>query len=144
MMMTSRHQHATSIQKMAQEMSSSFRNNVSKCLFNDVGFCKLKESCRKQHFSEKCEAINCDRNCSKRHPKECKHGRKCRFKATNICAFNHEESGNKNTKVMDDFKDILEQKLLSADNKFANKIEDLTNKCEEQSRQISELKSKKT
>ena len=126
---------------MSKETFSSFRNNDSKCLFNDVGFCKFRESCRKQHFSEKCEVINCDRKCSKRHPKECKHGEKCKFNAKNVCAFDHDGSENKTTKAMDDAKDILEQKLLNTEKKFANEIKDLTNKCEEQSRKISNLES---
>ena len=77
--------------------------------------CSRRESCRKQHYSEKCEVIDCDRRCSKRHPKERKHGEKCRFK--NICAFDHDGVGNKNTKVMD----IIEQKLLSTEKKFTNR-----------------------
>ena len=93
---------------MSKETVVSFRNNDSKCLFNDVGYCKFQESCRKHHYSEKCEVKNCDRRCSKRHPKECKHGEKCKFKAKDICAFNHDGSGNKS---MDEFKDKLEQKL---------------------------------
>ena len=60
-----------------------------KCLFNNTGFCKFCEQCRKQHYKTVCLIQNCDKKCKSRHPKPCKFNQKCKFFAQNICAFKH-------------------------------------------------------
>ena len=67
---------------------SNFRNN-SKCLYNDKGFFKFRDQCRKQHFNVVCEIKDCDKSCRGRHPKPCKNEERCRFLAKNICAYKH-------------------------------------------------------
>ena len=59
---------------MAEENSenTSFRNNPSRCPFNDKGFCKYQERCNKQHYKDRCQELKCDGKCLKRHPKVCR------------------------------------------------------------------------
>ena len=40
----------------------NFRNNSSKCTFNNSGYCKYSDSYRKQHAVEKCKESNCDQD----------------------------------------------------------------------------------
>ena len=70
-------------------VNADFRNNASKCAYNDKGYCKFKDECRKQHFSEVCEEKDYKKECNKRHPKECRWKNKCKFLAKNVCAFSH-------------------------------------------------------
>ena len=67
---------------------SDFRNNP-KCFFNDNGFCKFGEKCRKQHYRNVCSILKCDKSCKSRHPKSCKYEERCKFFAKNICAYKH-------------------------------------------------------
>ena len=78
--------------------NSDFRNNSSKCWFNDTGYCKFKEECRQQHSSSICQSKACDNGCPDRHPQECKFKERCRFLDKGMCAFSHDyaESENEN------------------------------------------------
>ena len=67
---------------------SDFRNNP-KCFFDDSGFCKYAEKCRKQHSKSICLNQKCDKKCTSRHPKPCKYEDNCKFFAKQICAFKH-------------------------------------------------------
>ena len=71
----------------------NFRN-ISKCNYNDKGFCKFRDECRKQHFNTACEIQNCDKQCRGRHPKPCKNKERCRFFAKHICAYKHDTLGH--------------------------------------------------
>ena len=64
-------------------------SQVSKCLFNDTGFCKFGDQCRKQHHKSVCFIMHCNRNCNSRHPKPCKFKAKCKFFSKQICAYKH-------------------------------------------------------
>ena len=112
--------------------NTSFRKNLSKCLFNDCGFCKYKENCSKQHFLEKCREENCDKQCTKRHPKPCKNGQSCSFNRKQICAYDHEVIEN------DSFSK-LEKKVNTNENTL-KELKDLKGICERQSIDIEELK----
>ena len=77
------------------------------CKFNQTGFCKFKEHCRKKHENEICENINeCTKQkCTKRHPKVCKNYtkyNKCRF--NDVCAYYHEKEGNIQEELNEQFK----------------------------------------
>ena len=89
---------------------SDFRNNT-KCLYNDSGFCKYGEKCRKTHHKSICLRNNCDKKCNSRHPKPCKFKAKCKFLAKAICAFKHEND----EKDLDDLKRQIES--LKQENK---------------------------
>ena len=55
-----------------KQKNSDLRNNLSKCLFNNYGYCKYKEECKKKHSSGICQNPECDGKCPERHPKHCK------------------------------------------------------------------------
>ena len=62
------------------------------CKYNQTGFCKYKDICKKVHENKICENLNnCVRkDCIRRHPKTCKQFSKeegCNFK--NDCAYLH-------------------------------------------------------
>ena len=65
------------------------------CRYNQTGFCKYKDHCKKTHENQKCKNLaSCtNKECLKRHPKRCKHFYKdegCRFKED--CAYSHEDA----------------------------------------------------
>ena len=60
-----------------------------KCPYNDSGFCKFGEECRKKHFKDICLKPKCSKNCEGRHPKTCKFESKCNLFKKNVCAFKH-------------------------------------------------------
>ena len=65
--------------------------NESLCKFNQSGFCKYKDHCRKQHVMDICPTSMCtNMTCLLRHPKVCKYFlnfRRCKFGES--CAFLH-------------------------------------------------------
>ena len=79
------------------------------CPFNNLGFCKYKDKCKKKHLAEKCLNRKCERKCSKRHPKLCKYGESCRCKAKGVCAYDHDIIANKE-EFIDMIKNIEEEK----------------------------------
>ena len=83
-------------------------SKLTKCLFNDRGYCKYREQCRKQHHKSICPIKNCDKKCNARHPKPCKFKSECRFNAKNICAFKHNTIGKEDGEL-----DTLEKKIES-------------------------------
>ena len=73
-----------------QNQNSSFRSKIPKCFYNDIGYCKFKEECKKKHSLSICESEKCDKFCQKRHPIKCNFDENCKFNARSICAFSHE------------------------------------------------------
>ena len=69
-------------------LKSGFRN-IPKCVFNDTGYCKYGDYCRKMHYKYVCNIQNCNGNCKSRHPKSCKDGQNCRFFSKKVCAYKH-------------------------------------------------------
>ena len=104
------------------------------CLYSKYGFCKYKESCRKQNIKEVCDIIKTCRNlkcCSKRHPRVCK-----KFTVDNYCQFGNDCSyfhpNNTETKVsnyvLESKVEIMERNIEVMANTIINleaKIEDL-------------------
>ena len=86
-------------------------SKLTKCLFNDRGYCKYREQCRKQHHKSICPIKNCDKNCNARHPKPCKFKSECRFNAKNICAFKHNTIGKEDGELDTLKKEIESLKL---------------------------------
>ena len=64
------------------------------CKYYKFGFCKFLSQCRKQHYNEECQEIDCNiENCPRRHPKICKYFEKYnRCKFGEYCAFAHREN----------------------------------------------------
>ena len=72
---------------------TNFRAGLSsenvKCVFNDTGYCKFGQKCRRKHYKILCSRLKCDRKCEGRHPRVCKFGDECDFLRKNICAYKH-------------------------------------------------------
>ena len=74
----------------SEKNRTGFRNNLAKCPYNDSGYCKFNNECRKSHSLSICKKEKCDKKCPDRHPKDFKFKEECRFLEKNICAFNHD------------------------------------------------------
>jgi hypothetical protein len=62
------------------------------CPFYNVGYCKYKDKCSKEHAQDECEDRKCtNKLCHKRHRKSCRNGLECRFNAKNKCEFKHDQ-----------------------------------------------------
>ena len=87
---------------MSDHGNSWIKTGEDICKYNQTGFCKFRDHCRKKHENETCEGeqSNCNQqNCNKRHPKVCRNfntTRKCRFK--DDCVYLHVEKENSNNK----------------------------------------------
>ena len=103
------------------------------CQYEKYYFCKLKEICKRKHYSQICEKLSrCKdiKKCHKRHPKDCKRfvsESGCRFKSE--CAFTHrtvKEDGD--NKMFEDKISELENMDKSLSRKFISlesEIEDI-------------------
>ena len=103
--------------------------NETICKFNQFGFCKFLSNCRKHHINENCQETVCEnRNCLKRHPKNCKYFdlyKRCKFGV--YCAFAHREDP-----LVKDIKALkLNYAILAEDlNDKRNEVDDLKVKVE--------------
>ena len=93
--------------------------------YNQTGFCKFKEDCRKTHNNIMCEnsEVCMGETCSKRHPKDCKNFSKsgsCRHKEK--CAYKHTQPINYQAK--------LDEAMLMRILGHQQKISDLTEEVE--------------
>ena len=93
-------------------------SKLTKCSFNDRGYCKFREHCRKQHHKTICPNEKCDRNCNARHPKPCKFKTKCKFNAKLICAYKHDTIANEEG-ALDDLEREIESLKLENQRKEA-------------------------
>ena len=96
-------------------MSEIFINSISqkqKCEFNNEGFCKHRDKCRKEHYSENCRKQNCDTKCEKKHPKPCRDKGRCKFNKRNVCALVHDNLDQDGQNKDDGSKAVLEEELF--------------------------------
>ena len=64
--------------------------NYFQCFHNNVGYCKYRDHCQYQHFTEICQKTVCrDKTCKFRHPRSCKFGEHCRFLRKKCCLYRH-------------------------------------------------------
>ena len=133
--------------------NSGFRNKMTKCFYNDNGYCRFKEECKKQHSLHICDIKKCDKFCQKRHPIKCKYEGKCKFNAKSICAFSHEvidENYENIDTVIKPFEDkisILEEVIVNNKtenddkvNSLLKDIKDMKNQSVENDKVINKLK----
>ena len=107
--------------------------NIFQCYYNNVGFCKFGDECRFQHFYQKCPKKICrEIRCRNRHPKTCKHGRKCKFLKRNCCAYDHENDTNDSTR-------IETEKLEEEVKKLESEIVDLNKIVKEKETKLQEM-----
>ena len=102
------------------------------CQFYKFGYCRFRDTCRKQHIQETCEDIECDLNaCNKRHPLTCKYFiefQRCKF--GEYCCFKHEKVTIRNNEENDKLKKKIEQ-LETAITSLGMLYSDLKKKFEE-------------
>ena len=98
---------------MAESLTNS-RNNLSKCSFNNTGFCKFRSECRKQHFQNVCEQTS-------------KTMQKQTFLKKKICAFSHDAHEKEIDEVQGTSKIIFEE-IVNLKNLVSNNKEDNENK----------------
>ena len=101
----------------------------SVCRFNKFGYCKFGNRCFRKHENEICENAKCNsKECSLRHPKNCKYFldfQYCKFGA--YCKFSHPTPITKATsKKIDDLKEKLKllKKEIDAKDKLIKKKND--------------------
>ena len=99
----------------------------SVCKFNQRGYCKFKESCRKKNEKEKCqnEDTCSSKECPYRHPQVCRYFSKetlCRFGED--CAYKHKPE----IKSSSHAKLILKKKEKEI-NAIQDEMRKLNNKC---------------
>ena len=80
------------------------------CLFNKFGYCKFRETCRKNHINKICDESSCEINaCKERHPRICRYFQnygRCKFSP---CAFKHEVPTNHKISIEKDIKDLSDK-----------------------------------
>ena len=96
------------------------------CKYYQLGYCKYKGSCRRNHDHEMCNNIeDCkDTNCTKRHPKPCKIFKekgKCRFDVD--CAYLHRSETNSQNKL----NEILSQCMIKHEKEISDLQEKVNN-----------------
>ena len=63
------------------------------CKYFNSGYCKFSGDCKYAHPKENCESSGCkNKECYKRHPKECRYGNKCRRESS--CLYKHDTSAS--------------------------------------------------
>ena len=113
------------------------------CMFNKFGFCKWEANCKKIHLDEICLLEECEsRKCNKRHPRLCKYFSERGFcKYGSSCRFDHrppkyirsivsrlealEKENLKLLKVIEDQKEICDNKTIKDVEKILKQIDDL-------------------
>ena len=97
---------------------SEVKKNI--CKYNTFGFCKFREYCRKRHENKVCDnQNNCNRECIKRHPKECKtfnKSGKCRFNED--CAYQHVNKVDSNSQS--EINQMMTQLMIKHDSEVAH------------------------
>ena len=138
-------------EKFTVQKISIAENPAEVCKYNQTGFCKFREQCKKPHVNQVCENADCRKeNCTRRHPKVCKHFNtkgKCRYKEE--CAYQHVEQVNieklfeivsqvtiTNHKEIGDLKEEV-QELKTKIKAMEKHIEKCTTKLKAQSKMLS-------
>ena len=65
------------------------KKKTALCKYFNSGYCKFQSECKYIHAKEVCSKLKCKtKRCSKRHPKTCRYGDKC--KRRTVCLFKHD------------------------------------------------------
>ena len=121
--------------------------NYFQCFHNNVGYCKYRDHCQYQHFTEICQKTVCrDKTCKFRHPRSCKFGEHCRFLQKQCCLYRHkvlksnsdEESGNLMLEVKKLEIEVMNLKKQVEEKQ--QKIKEITDTTKDQNKMIKELK----
>merc|ERR1712105_257921 len=111
------------------------------CKFNQLGFCKFKNNCRKKHIDVKCNFKKCEITlCEKRHPRNCYYfniNKQCKYGS--FCRYEHQQNVDNsyiiNTKIKMLESALIEHSRIIGELKCAisekdKNIEDLWHKLE--------------
>ena len=113
------------------------------CQHDKHGYCKFKDHCRKDHYSEICiEGGSCEniKVCNKRHPTHCRRfqmNKFCQFGST--CAYFHSELSNQ---INDVGTNELKRKLTSLENIMSGEVAQLKVNVKLLSNKIKDLETK--
>ena len=117
------------------------------CKFNNTGYCKFGEKCRRRHFTRICQEFNCNQDCQGRHPRLCRMEESCRFFKNGNCAYKHVSPTNDNDIIKDvenlkseivELKKVLEQKQKQI-NKIASEKKELLGQLDNEKCNIKKL-----
>lgn len=110
---------------------NSISERITKCYYDDIGYCKHGRECKNKHYENICDISFCENNnCLKRHPRECRYfleNSYCKFGS--YCKFRHSENiGNKsmnkafveNINLLKSKIDSLETLIKEKDSKIDN------------------------
>ena len=121
------------------------------CSFNQFGYCKYKEECRKHHIDDICSDSSCDfLTCKLRHPRLCnwysEYGR-CKF---NPCKFKHEEKDEtmktivrENQEVMSKLEEVEKSliELRERENETTENIERLEKCVKDTEKRLTDMEN---
>ena len=104
------------------------------CKYNQSGFCKYKDKCKRKHFFENCDKKHdcTSQNCPKKHPKQCKNttkNGKCKYEEK--CEYDHDKSSKEK-----------EQVTLSLTEAVANILKRHDDEILEMKQEMTQMKSK--
>ena len=101
------------------------------CRYNQFGYCKFAQACRKYHVDDLCVDSACDLSiCMKRHPVECRYFRnykRCKF---SLCKFSHEINDDEKLKELNEKVDRIED-VLKDKTEIELKIKEIDEKLKE-------------
>ena len=105
------------------------------CPFYNIGYCKYKTKCLKEHAKIDCLIEGCkDKSCYKRHRKPCRYGNKCTYQQKNSCEFKHNAESVK----------VQIDQIKKEANKTKNKSESLKLQIEELKKTVHKQKQSLT
>jgi hypothetical protein len=107
-------------------------SEVNVCKYNQSGFCKYRDKCKRIHNLENCKnKSDCtSQNCPNRHPKQCKNisrNGKCKYEEK--CAYDHDKSSK-------------EREQATLTEAVANLLKRHNNEILEMRQEMTQIKSK--
>ena len=89
----------TDMESLDVTLASQDEPTIKVCPYYMVGFCKFRSHCKHIHPTEDCGERKCgDKNCMKRHRKQCRFGKNCTRIET--CEFLHQTKIRENTETL--------------------------------------------
>ena len=108
------------------------------CPYYNVGYCKYKDKCSKDHAKEDCKDLICDtKKCNRRHRRHCKFGPKCSFYKKNACEFLHISNHNSNIQKKLEDMQMETKKCFSEAEHLKEEIKSLKETIAKQKTQLS-------
>ena len=112
------------------------------CPYYNVGYCKYKYKCLKEHAKTDCINKICkNKTCHKRHRKSCRYGDKCTYQSKNSCEFKHEPDP-----VKDQLEKVQEEasKVKTESETLKQQIKELQQTIQNQKKRLLEMNSEES